>query len=593
LATSADPNPTFTFPASGSYEVALTVTDDDGSIDTTRQTVLVHDARSIYVLSSDASGAFTLSGKAEVNIPGRVFVNSDSSKAIWAGGWTDLQASSIEVVGGVKTVLHARVSPEPISGVQPIADPLEDLAAPADATYRGTVRCGWNDTEVLEPGVYDEIRAHGNCQLTLNPGDYVIKGGGLHVKGSASLSGAEVMIYNAGANFPAEGGATGKIHVGWFADVNLTAPTSGPYTGVLLFQARDNARRITFSNANLELGGTIYAPAAQLVLNGSADVETSIIVDRLRMSGFSTASLATEADTTNDTVPVSAPGELLQGEVLVSMRSHVGELSDEYWKRLDDAIDSLNATFAPYNVSLVELDSADYEFADVQIEVATTSECGSMADGVLGCTTRDGQVTMIDGWDWYLGIDAATVGPTQYDLQTTITHELGHAIGMMHSGDVASVMYAMLQSGEAKRNITAADLERIDEDDDQGGGAEALLAMPLDRGTLVQPHQARTDLDYQNLVAAVIAELGRGRAVIDTSSYPQSEPGPTDHVRTDRWTVQRFDPIRMGDSDDSGAKRAVGEDEDGEGLGGGLAAAVDAVLSLEDNPIWRNFATTS
>ena len=33
--------------------------------------------------------------------------------------------------------------------------------------------------------------------------------------------------------------------------------------------------------------------------------------------------------------------------------------------------------------------------------------------------------------------------------------------------------------------------------------------------------------------------------------------------------------------------------DDGEGIGGGLAAAIDAVLSLEDTHIWWNFASTS
>ena len=40
----------------------------------------------------------------------------------------------------------------------------------------------------------------GNARLTLNPGIYVIAGGGISVTGNASVTGTGVMIYNAGSN---------------------------------------------------------------------------------------------------------------------------------------------------------------------------------------------------------------------------------------------------------------------------------------------------------------------------------------------------------------------------------------------------------
>jgi hypothetical protein len=47
------------------------------------------------------------------------------------------------------------------------------------------------------------------------------------------------------------------------------ASASGPFAGVVIFQARDNTRAITLKkNAVAGLGGTLYAPVALLNLTG-------------------------------------------------------------------------------------------------------------------------------------------------------------------------------------------------------------------------------------------------------------------------------------------------------------------------------------
>jgi hypothetical protein len=81
---------------------------------------------------------------------------------------------------------------------------------------------------------------------------------------------------------------------------------------------------------------------------------------------------------------------------------------------------------------------------------------------VLGC--EDGNITLVSGWNWFTGTSATAVGAGQYDFETIVMHELGHALGLGHSADSASVMFASLAAGTARRTLSVADLNVPDAD---------------------------------------------------------------------------------------------------------------------------------
>jgi hypothetical protein len=134
----------------------------------------------------------------------------------------------------------------------------------------------------------------------------------------------------------------------------------------------------------------------------------------------------------------------------------------------------MSETTGPYGVDLVDVGAANGADAIVQVEIADTSPAGGAAGGVLGCTVA-GQITLVTGWDWYTPADPSALGASQYDFETIVTHELGHAVGLGHSGDTGSVMYAYLAPGETRRTVTAQDLSVLDSG---GTTPEPLSAAP-------------------------------------------------------------------------------------------------------------------
>jgi hypothetical protein len=175
---------------------------------------------------------------------------------------------------------------------------------------------------------------------------------------------------------------------------------------------------------------------------------------------------------------VTSSASLLTSVLFVTVQDDVGALDPAVHARIDDAFATLNAELGPLGVELMEVDPSSAA-PDITIDINTTSPAGGMADGVLGCETGGG-ITLIAGWSWYTGSDPSQVSAGQYDLQTIVTHELGHSLGLGHSADPGSAMYATLDTGAVRRGLTAADLNVIEAADTGACALHAALPRATD-----------------------------------------------------------------------------------------------------------------
>lgn len=250
-------------------------------------------SRCVYVLDNNDRGALTLNGTAQVETDCGIAVNSNHDWGIQQIGASGcLNASSIEVVGG--STINCTNS-EPVTGISPLTDPLSNLAPP------DWFECdhGWpvnlDGIATLSPGAYcDDVVVNSGANVTMEPGTYIFGYGSLNVNGGATLQGEEVTIY-----FSDYGGVNADMAISGGANVQLSAPTSGEYEGVLFFSDRNARSNVTHDftgGASMDLTGILYAPNQTIDFTGGADLTGScvtIISRNLEFSGDANISAST------------------------------------------------------------------------------------------------------------------------------------------------------------------------------------------------------------------------------------------------------------------------------------------------------------
>jgi hypothetical protein len=242
----------------------------------------------VHVLDPVASEAFYSSGGAKVTIDCGVVVESNAADALAFKGGTKVTAASFTVRGGVSSGNGTKVTPTPVTGVAGPGDPLAHLTAPAVGACDHSDTRFKNATATLSPGVYcGGITLDTNSDVTFLPGTYILKGGGLDIGPSVDARGTGIMFYNTAAT----GYAFQPITIKASANVTFSAPTTGSYAGILIFQ--DRSINSTLGNelaggSDTILDGSIYMPSGILDFSGGSDAAlhySIIVVKKLSFSG--------------------------------------------------------------------------------------------------------------------------------------------------------------------------------------------------------------------------------------------------------------------------------------------------------------------
>ncbi|MGH7916615.1 MAG: pilus assembly protein TadG-related protein, partial [Candidatus Binataceae bacterium] len=264
----------------------------------------------MYVLDRTAQKAMSLSGGVDVAASCGTIVNSSNTDALDVTGGSVLQTSAAGVAGQAQTSGGGAIvnltgqTLTPKDGIVPVPDPLAAVTAPAvgGCTYSGTQNLNaylasqqppYSGHYTINPGIYcGGIKASNGTAITLNPGTYILAGGGLSLQTGSTFTGSGVTFYDtigAAAGYSGANSGYGPVSFAGGTSATLSAPTDGPLAGILFFQDRGvtSGAASTFAGgADMTLAGALYFSTTQLNYSGGANAAYTIIVaDTLNFTG--------------------------------------------------------------------------------------------------------------------------------------------------------------------------------------------------------------------------------------------------------------------------------------------------------------------
>jgi Flp pilus assembly protein TadG len=229
-------------------------------------------------------------GNATLNLGCGMATNSRAAEAITARGSARITSNPITAVGGLTRSDHFTGATEFNGYATEQQDPfarLPDPVVPPGPCPSLTVQP--NETETIAPGCYSGMDLKGN--VTLQPGTYFVNGGSFDASSQAVITcnGCTIILSSStAANNPS---SIASLQINGGAELNMTAPASGPYAGVLFYQDRRapllNTMRIN-GHASGVMEGALYLPRANLTMNGASAMNTQcfqLVARRLTFTG--------------------------------------------------------------------------------------------------------------------------------------------------------------------------------------------------------------------------------------------------------------------------------------------------------------------
>jgi hypothetical protein len=233
-----------------------------------------HSLTCLYSLDPSGAGAINVQNGGELDTNCGVSINSTSPSALDVNnsGTLDASGNPIGIAGGWSG--NKTPSPAPGTGASPVMDPFNYLTPPTVGACTQTGLLTLTKDTTLTPGVYcGGIRVKSKTATFSAPGGvpgmYILKGG-LVVETSGIVTGSEITFYNTfDGTYP-----YGKFDFGTGCKATLSAPTSGPYKNILMYQdpaAPADVQNVFACSSDTppELTGSLYFPTQEFLFNGS------------------------------------------------------------------------------------------------------------------------------------------------------------------------------------------------------------------------------------------------------------------------------------------------------------------------------------
>lgn len=212
----------------------------------------------VVSLSEHDCKAVVYQGNANTTITGGgIFVNSDCASSAFFNNSSAalLSTPCLQAVGGI-TYDPGAINTTIPGCIYTDAAPLPPIIYP-NPTCSGSASQNGN---ILNPGNFSGTFPPAGVD-TLEPGIYCVDGE-FRMNAGDVLMGSDVVIVMVDGDVTWNGGAT----------LQLDAPDSGPYDGLLLFVPESNSSTIKINgNSDSTFTGSILAPTSDISINGTGD----------------------------------------------------------------------------------------------------------------------------------------------------------------------------------------------------------------------------------------------------------------------------------------------------------------------------------
>lgn len=236
--------------------------------------------------------ALTINSDSRLTAGCGVHVNSSNREAIYVNSYSKIVATSVCVKGNYRLNSASTSTPTPKTGCPVKPDPLASLPEPSSSSCNFTdmvVQGG--QTKTLSPGTYcKKLEIQNNATVNLQPGVYIFPDSELIVQNGAKLIGDNVMLFFKDAH--------GYLNANSGGRVQLKAPATGTYKGIVMFQSRASSSasappHIVNSDSSSYFQGTIYVPNGKIMLNSQSTLNqaatyTAVIARTMELNSYGT-----------------------------------------------------------------------------------------------------------------------------------------------------------------------------------------------------------------------------------------------------------------------------------------------------------------
>ena len=274
-------------------------------IKTTAQAATVSSAGEFCVLSlqNNSKTGIQATGSATIVMDCGMMTNSTSTNAAAGQGSASVTATTLAAAGGIQQSSNWTVdayqpySPalaDPYAALEPSPAELSSCASSPPSLTIGNPN---NGLVVTGGACYGSLSIGSNRTLTLRNGLYIISGGSVNIQGTLNLLNATLILTNknSGATQP-----IGSLNMNASGQMNATAPTTGKWSGMALYQDRravdgaptgnitaSSPNRINGNSSN-KITGVVYFPNQQVTYNGNgtgSSTCTQFVAKRIYWSG--------------------------------------------------------------------------------------------------------------------------------------------------------------------------------------------------------------------------------------------------------------------------------------------------------------------